>query len=485
MEYLIRRGVPQRTAHGLVGRLVRKALDRGVRLADLPLADFQQALPGPGRRRLRRAGAGAGGGRHDQLRLDRPGAGPATSGAMERAVRAGAGITYPAHNVSGTLRIRHTSCAVEAAAHGVCRIHGGKRLGLRRNSVRHANLVDERRFRNAVAMALALPWRRGGSQARTTEPPKAKAAKPAAAKAPRPPGKSRWRNRARSPGSPRPKTRPSPPCWPLSPPRRPTVSGRAQDAGAARSARIGPAVPEEDPGRQAGRPAIGRPGRGVRLAGVYRTGQPARLQPEAEQLAEAALGAVNRRLPGSQADRTVHPAIAGPVGREAAGGHDGLRAGTRGGGGGLDRRAGRSARGRPSTGCRGRPGRRCGPRPSSRWPTSSNGRAEAGGRRPSSALAEMKLPGAAICTCWPGLGRAERCRRSARPPRRPLLEQLLGSVPSRSQAAQWLYERARNYFRGQTLAEVDVPTGGSRFGMGPAAKQLRARQRAGRGRRAA
>ena len=45
MEYLIRRGVPQRTAHGLVGRLVRKALDRGVRLADLPLGDFQEALP--------------------------------------------------------------------------------------------------------------------------------------------------------------------------------------------------------------------------------------------------------------------------------------------------------------------------------------------------------------------------------------------------------------------------------------------------------
>ena len=43
MEYLIRRNVPQRTAHGLVGRLVRKALDRGVRLADLPLADFQEA----------------------------------------------------------------------------------------------------------------------------------------------------------------------------------------------------------------------------------------------------------------------------------------------------------------------------------------------------------------------------------------------------------------------------------------------------------
>ncbi len=45
MEHLIRRGVPQRTAHGLVGRLVRKALDRGVRLADLGMADFQEALP--------------------------------------------------------------------------------------------------------------------------------------------------------------------------------------------------------------------------------------------------------------------------------------------------------------------------------------------------------------------------------------------------------------------------------------------------------
>ena len=43
MEHLISRGVPQRTAHGIVGRLVRKALDRGVRLSDLPLEDFQEA----------------------------------------------------------------------------------------------------------------------------------------------------------------------------------------------------------------------------------------------------------------------------------------------------------------------------------------------------------------------------------------------------------------------------------------------------------
>ena len=43
MEYLIRRGVPQRTAHGLVGQLVRKALDRGVRLSDLSLDEFHEA----------------------------------------------------------------------------------------------------------------------------------------------------------------------------------------------------------------------------------------------------------------------------------------------------------------------------------------------------------------------------------------------------------------------------------------------------------
>jgi argininosuccinate lyase len=45
MEYLIRRGVPQRTAHEMVGQLVRKALERDVRLSDLPLDDFRAALP--------------------------------------------------------------------------------------------------------------------------------------------------------------------------------------------------------------------------------------------------------------------------------------------------------------------------------------------------------------------------------------------------------------------------------------------------------
>jgi argininosuccinate lyase len=42
MEYLIRRGIPQRTAHGIVGKLVKRASQRGVRLADLSLQEFQE-----------------------------------------------------------------------------------------------------------------------------------------------------------------------------------------------------------------------------------------------------------------------------------------------------------------------------------------------------------------------------------------------------------------------------------------------------------
>jgi argininosuccinate lyase len=43
MEYLIREGVPQRTAHEIIGHLVADAMKRGVSLAELPLADFQAA----------------------------------------------------------------------------------------------------------------------------------------------------------------------------------------------------------------------------------------------------------------------------------------------------------------------------------------------------------------------------------------------------------------------------------------------------------
>ena len=45
MEYLIKKDIPQRTAHHLVGTLVRAAMDRGVRLADLELEAFQDLHP--------------------------------------------------------------------------------------------------------------------------------------------------------------------------------------------------------------------------------------------------------------------------------------------------------------------------------------------------------------------------------------------------------------------------------------------------------
>jgi argininosuccinate lyase len=43
MEYLIGLGVPQRSAHEIIGKLVAKAMKEGVSLAKLPLADFQEA----------------------------------------------------------------------------------------------------------------------------------------------------------------------------------------------------------------------------------------------------------------------------------------------------------------------------------------------------------------------------------------------------------------------------------------------------------
>ncbi|MCS7304584.1 MAG: argininosuccinate lyase [Thermoguttaceae bacterium] len=45
MEYLIQRGVPQRTAHHQVGRLVRRAMELGISLAQLPFEEIQQMCP--------------------------------------------------------------------------------------------------------------------------------------------------------------------------------------------------------------------------------------------------------------------------------------------------------------------------------------------------------------------------------------------------------------------------------------------------------
>jgi argininosuccinate lyase len=45
MEHLIMQGVPQRTAHEIIGKLVAAAMKRGVPLASLPLDEFRAAHP--------------------------------------------------------------------------------------------------------------------------------------------------------------------------------------------------------------------------------------------------------------------------------------------------------------------------------------------------------------------------------------------------------------------------------------------------------
>ncbi|GHT28219.1 argininosuccinate lyase [Planctomycetales bacterium] len=46
MEHLIKKGVPQRTAHGIVGKIVRFAMDKNVPLAKLTLSEFQAVYAG-------------------------------------------------------------------------------------------------------------------------------------------------------------------------------------------------------------------------------------------------------------------------------------------------------------------------------------------------------------------------------------------------------------------------------------------------------
>ncbi len=45
MELLIKLGVPQRTGHEIVGKLVKTALERGCRLSDLKQEEFTAAHP--------------------------------------------------------------------------------------------------------------------------------------------------------------------------------------------------------------------------------------------------------------------------------------------------------------------------------------------------------------------------------------------------------------------------------------------------------
>ena len=83
MEYLIRRGMPQRTAHGVVGGLVRKALDSGVRLSDLSVEEFKAADPSLDTSVYNVLGVEHAVGRVCQLWLDRAGTSGRTTTALE------------------------------------------------------------------------------------------------------------------------------------------------------------------------------------------------------------------------------------------------------------------------------------------------------------------------------------------------------------------------------------------------------------------
>jgi argininosuccinate lyase len=48
MEFMIGQGVPMRSAHEAVGKLVRLCEERGCRLADLPAEEYETIRPGLG-----------------------------------------------------------------------------------------------------------------------------------------------------------------------------------------------------------------------------------------------------------------------------------------------------------------------------------------------------------------------------------------------------------------------------------------------------
>ena len=85
MEWLIRRGMPQRTAHQPVGQLVGTAMQRGCRLADLDARRFPLGRSVARRKRVRRAGRGEGRAGVRELRLDRARRGSQTDRQLEEA----------------------------------------------------------------------------------------------------------------------------------------------------------------------------------------------------------------------------------------------------------------------------------------------------------------------------------------------------------------------------------------------------------------
>jgi CheY-like chemotaxis protein len=84
-------------------------------------------------------------------------------------------------------------------------------------------------------------------------------------------------------------------------------------------------------------------------------------------------------------------------------------------------------------------------------------------------LADMKLPGLAIYLVGPSLDPASDAK--VRAAASAALKQLLGGVPSRAQATQWLYERAHNYFRGRSVLKVGADSRVVLWSWDPTARQ--------------
>ena len=95
---MIQQGVPQRTAHHLVGQLVQAAQQRKLPLRELELKVFQQAHPALDQRVYDVLGAEGPGG-VSKLRFDQPAASAAADRALEETI--GGCLTVKFANSSG------------------------------------------------------------------------------------------------------------------------------------------------------------------------------------------------------------------------------------------------------------------------------------------------------------------------------------------------------------------------------------------------
>ncbi|MGA2064789.1 MAG: hypothetical protein ABSG86_07460 [Thermoguttaceae bacterium] len=180
--------------------------------------------------------------------------------------------------------------------------------------------------------------------------------------------------------------------------------------------------------------------------------QPA-LLPEAEQLAAAALGAVNRRLQDPKRIADLIGQLQDPSAEARRGAMLGLREGR-----GPAVAALLSALADPAQAA-GRPALQAALvtmrteafEPLAAILDSADAELKI---QALTVLGEMNLPGAAIWLVGPAFDPASDAR--VRAAAVAALKRLSGGVPSRAQATEWLYEQARNYFRGRLVLKVDA-----------------------------